>query len=289
MRRQVCLWVGLVAWSWVAMVAGAEPFPWARVPDLRIDDFRPDFLERVAKRLESLPCYGRCQGSIAACLRAEPVHPTAARLARDVLLLMAQESPDADVIKWVEARRAMAHPKLEDEHDFLLSGQRPLGPEDAPVVVVEFSDFECPFCSQIVPALEQLVRTHGKVRLYAKQFPLKGHAHALDAAKACVASSSFGKFWDYCPRLWELRADLSEERLVKLAGELGMGAADFRKAMSSEEVLNRIADEKLEGLKNRVSGTPAIFINGKEFLLQPSARLLKDRIEEELDIQQNRD
>ncbi|HOX46779.1 MAG TPA: thioredoxin domain-containing protein [Myxococcota bacterium] len=289
MRRQVCLWAGLIALSWSATVAGAGPFPWARVPDVRVDDFRPDFLERVARRLESLPCYGRCQGSIAACLQIVPVHPTAARLARDVLLLMAQESTDADVVKWIETRRAMAHPKPEDMRDFQLDGQKPLGPADAPVVVVEFSDFECPFCSQIVPILEQLARTHGKVRLYAKQFPIKGHAHALGAAKACVASDRFGKFWEYCPRLWELRADLSEERLVKLAVELGMEAAAFRAAMGSEEVLNRIADEKLEGLKNRVQGTPAIFVNGKEFLLQPSPRLLKDRIDEELDILQGRD
>ncbi len=287
-RLSWCVVVGS-AWLVTVEAAAAEPFPWGRVLEVRSEDYKPEFLERVAGRLDALPCYGRCSGSIAACLRAEPPHPTAARLARDVLLLMAQDAPEEDVRKWVEARRRMAHPEPGEERSFRLDGLKPLGPEDAPIVVVEYSDYECPFCSQVAPALERAVREHGKVRLYAKQFPLKGHPRALDAAKACVASDRFGKFWAYCPRLWALRPELSEARMLELAVELGMDAAGFRAAMQSEEVLNRIADEKLEGLKNRVSGTPSIFIGGKEFLLQPSPRLLKDRLDEEWDILQGRD
>lgn len=269
-----------------AAVAGEQAgFPWDRVPGIKAADFKADFLKRVEARLAKTPCYGRCTQSVSECLRKDPPHSTAARLARDVFMLMASEASEEDIAKWVEMRKIMAHPKPIDIRGIRLDGLTPLGDPKAPVAVVEYSDFQCPFCAMVSPLLEKIVReSEGKARLYFKQFPIKGHPRALPASKACVASAKFGKFWDYCPKLFLNRADLSDKKLVELAVATGMDAKAFSTQMETDEVLNRIADEKMEGLKNRIQGTPTIFINGKEFLAQPTPELVRDRIAEELDI-----
>jgi protein-disulfide isomerase len=273
-----------------AAFAGGDAFPWDRVPDIKSGDFKADFLKRVAARLEKVDCYGRCTQSVAACLRMDPPHPTAARLARDVFMLMASEASDEDVAKWVQMRKQMAHPKPMDIRGIRLDGLTALGDSKAPVTIVEYSDFQCPFCAMISPILEKVARdSDGKARLFFKQFPIKGHPRALPAAKACVAADKFGKFWAYCPKLFIHQTELSDEKLVELAVAAGMDAKSFKARMESDEVLNRIADEKMEGLKNRIQGTPTIFINGKEFLAQPTPELLRDRIAEELDILNGKD
>ncbi len=292
-------WVfGLLLVGWFAFSVAAAPapqpdkkgFPWERIADVEADDFKAAFLSRVAEKLEQVSCYGRCTESIAACLRKNPPHRTAARLARDVLLLMANEASDEDIEKWVEIRRKMAHPPAEEVRQIDLEGLTPLGEADAPVVIVEYSDFKCPFCAMVAPMIEKVVRaSEGKARLYFKQFPIKGHARALEAAQACVAADAFGKFWQYCPKVFANQNDLSEEKLLALAEQTGMERKAFRERMNSDAVMDRIADEKMEGLKHRIRGTPTIFVNGKEFLAQPTPQLIIDRIEEELDIQKGRD
>lgn len=270
--------------------ADENGFPWDRIADVEADDFKAAFLVRVAEKLEQVNCYGRCTKSIAACLKKEPPHRTAARLARDVLLLMANEASDEEIEKWIEIRRKMAHPPAEEVRRIDLGGLTPLGEADAPVVIVEYSDFKCPFCAMVAPMLEKIARaSDGKARLYFKQFPIKGHARALEAAQACVAADAFGKFWQYCPKLFANQDDLSEEKLLELAEQTGMERKAFAERMNSDAVMDRIAEEKMEGLRHRIRGTPTIFVNGKEFLAQPTPQLIIDRIEEEIDIQKGRD
>ncbi len=264
--------------------------PWDRVPDIEVGKFKDDFVARVAGKLEKVNSYGRCTESVAACLRKDPPHTSAARLARDIFLLMASEGSDEEIAKWVEMRRTMAHPKPEDIRGIDLDGLTPLGDRKAPVVVVEYSDFQCPFCAMVSPMLEKVVReSKGKARLYFKQFPIKGHPRALASSKACVAADAFGKFWEYCPKVFASQADLSDAKLLELAKDAGIDVEKFKQRMGRDEVLDRIADEKMEGLRNRVQGTPTIFINGKELLPHPTLELLRDRIGEELDILNGKD
>jgi protein-disulfide isomerase len=283
------LWIlGLVVASSFSWAAKDASIPWRQIPGIKVDDYKESFLLQVAKLLEELPCYGRCTGTIAACLRKNSPNPTARQLAKDVFVLATENKTKEEIQKWVDERKRMAHPV--ETHDFNLEGLVPLGKKDAAVVVVVFSDFQCPFCAKISPSLERIVReSDGKTRLYLKQFPLKTHPQALDAAKACVAAETFGKFWELCGRLYEMQPDLSEANLLKAARAVGIDAEKFKKAMAKEEVLNRIADEKLEGLKNHIEGTPAIYINGKEVTVPATPELLKDRIEEEINISAGRD
>ncbi len=263
-------------------------FPWERVKDVKASDFKDSFLADVARMLDAVPCYGHCSETVAACLKKDTRHTTAARLARDVLLLMVQGAKKDKVLDWVDKRKRMAHP--EETHTFDLTKVTPLGPADVKVVIVEFSDFQCPFCAQVAPMLEKVVReSAGKACLYFKQFPIKGHPRSLSASKACVAADKFGKFWQYCGKLFQHRQDLSDDALLELAAGCGIEKAAFVKQMNLDEVIDRIADEKMEGLRARIHGTPTLFINGKEVLLQPTLPLIRDLIEEGLDILDGQD
>ena len=280
----------LVVTVWLApgYAAAEEKIPWDKIPGLSVSKFKAEFVSQVAEKLEKIQCYGRCSESVADCLRKDPPHATAVRLARDTFYLMAGNKGPEEIQKWVEARKKMAHP--EWTHGFNLDEAVPLGKKDAPVVIVEFSDFRCPFCAKVAPLLEQVVKeSGGKARLYFKQFPIKGRPQSLEASKASVAAQAFGKFWEYCRLLFENRSDLSDKTLLALAKKTGMDTGKFMKEMKREEVLNRVADEKMEGLRARIQGTPTVFINGKEVILIPTRELLKDRIQEELDILNERD
>jgi thiol-disulfide isomerase/thioredoxin len=285
--KRVLLSLSLV-WLTIGSAVAGEKIPWGRIPGIKVSDFKPDFISQVAAKLEEIKCYGRCTESVAACLRKDPPHSTAIRLARGVFSLMTEKKGPEQIQKWLDVRKKMAHP--EWTHSFNLEGVVPLGKTDAPVVIVEISDFRCPYCAKVAPVLEQIVReSKGKARLYFKQFPIKGRRRSLEASKASVAAQAFGKFWEYCRLLFENRSDLSDKTLLALARKTGMDPEKFKKEMEREEVLNRIADEKMEGLRARIKGTPTIFINGKEVILEPTRELLQDRIQEELDILNERD
>jgi thiol-disulfide isomerase/thioredoxin len=285
--QRALLSLALVALATGSAAAGGK-IPWDKIPGVRVSEFKAEFISQVEKKLEEIKCYGRCTESVAACLRKDPPHTTAIRLARDTFFLMAGKKGPEEIQKWMEARKKMAHP--EWTHGFSLEGLVPLGKEDAPVIIVEFSDFRCPYCAKVAPVLEQVVKASGgKARLYFKQFPIKGKPQSLEASKASVAAQAFGKFWEYCRLLFANRSDLSDPALLALAKKAGIDPDRFKKEMKREEVLNRIADEKMEGLRARIKGTPTVFINGKEVLLEPTRELLQDRIQEELDILNERD
>ncbi|HEX5035765.1 MAG TPA: thioredoxin domain-containing protein [bacterium] len=138
-----------------------------------------------------------------------------------------------------------------------------LGPADAPVTVVCFSDFQCPFCKRAAPTFRQLVDEYkGKVRIAFRQHPLPMHKNAMGAAKASLAANEQGKFWEYHDLLFENQQNLSEENLIKLAQKAGLNVPKFTKDMKSTKFDQQIQEDTNFSMKVGASGTPAFFING---------------------------
>lgn len=267
--------------------ARSPQLPWQRVPGVHLEELQEEFVSRVEQALEKLPCYGSCRESIASCLRRGQ-GTTAGRLARGVLSLMAAGADHQRVLDWINKRKEMAHP--ESTHSFDLGGLVPLGDAKAPVVIVEFTDFMCPFCARLAPSIEKVVKgSSGQARLYMKMFPLKSHPGSVQAAKACVAAGRLGYFWRFCPLLFTKQKHLDSAVMEQLAQQVGLDLKAFRAELAQDEVLDRVANDKMEGLRALIRGTPAIFVNGKYFLLEPTEELLRDRIAEELDILHGRD
>ncbi|MGD0530019.1 MAG: thioredoxin domain-containing protein [Polyangiaceae bacterium] len=147
-----------------------------------------------------------------------------------------------------------------------LTGSPFRGPEDAHVVVVEFADFECPFCQKIAPELEAIwEKRRDKVRFVYKFMPLPMHPHGEIAARAGIAAQMQGKFWEMEKLLFGNGQNLEPADLERYAASIGLDVEKFKADMQSPAAKARIdADHKL-GDDLHVKGTPTIFIDGREY------------------------
>lgn len=142
------------------------------------------------------------------------------------------------------------------------------------VTIVEYSDFECPFCGAFAQTLDELVAAYpDDVRIVFRQFPLQMHPGAEPAARASIAAQEQGRFWAMHDRLFAERHASGSDRLVELAGELGLDEAKFRATLEAEATAQRVRDEQAKGREIGVRSTPNFFINGRriEGALKPDA------------------
>jgi protein-disulfide isomerase len=138
------------------------------------------------------------------------------------------------------------------------------GPATAPVTIVEFSDFECPFCARMIPTLDQVTAKYGdKVRLVFRQFPLAMHAKAQKAAEASLCANDQGKFWQMHDAMFQNQQGLAVDTLKAKAAELGLNAEAFNSCLDSNKYAAQVATDMKEGSAAGVSGTPALFVNGR--------------------------
>ncbi|HUM09657.1 MAG TPA: thioredoxin domain-containing protein [Myxococcaceae bacterium] len=137
------------------------------------------------------------------------------------------------------------------------------GPKDAPVTIVEFSDFECPYCGAAHDTVEQVMNSYaGKVRLVYRQFPLSFHPHAAKAAEASLCAADQGKFWEYHDVLFKNQKKLEPTELKAHASEVGLDGQKFGQCLDSGDKKKAVDADQQAGLQAGVGGTPAFFING---------------------------
>jgi len=139
------------------------------------------------------------------------------------------------------------------------------GPADAPVTVVEFSDFQCPFCARVRPTLDQVMKAYdGKVRLVYRQFPLSNlHPNAERAAEASLCAKEQGKFWQMHDAMFDDQRALSADGLKATAAKLGMNTKQFNECLDSEKYKDAVDADQQAGIAVGVRGTPALFVNGQ--------------------------
>jgi protein-disulfide isomerase len=156
------------------------------------------------------------------------------------------------------------------------------GPANAPVTVVEFSDFECPACKRMAPVLEKLLKeSGGKAKIYYKHYPLRSHPHAQGAAQAAEAAKRQGKFWKMHDRLFANQTSLSPPELVQHAAEIGLDVERFKRDLDSDAVKAIVAKDRAEGDKLNLRGTPTLYVNGRVYLGPLDLEELKAYVEEE--------
>jgi protein-disulfide isomerase len=137
------------------------------------------------------------------------------------------------------------------------------GPANAPVTIVEFSDFQCPYCGREYPVIERLMKEYdGKVRLVFRHYPLDFHPFAEKAAEAGACAQDQGKFWELHDKMFSNQAKLAVDDLKGYAKSVGLDAAKFDKCLDSGEKKQLVEDDLKAGSAAGVSGTPAFFING---------------------------
>lgn len=139
------------------------------------------------------------------------------------------------------------------------------GPKDAPVTITMFSDFQCPFCAQSAPIVEQVLAAYPKdVNFVMKQFPLRQiHPNADSAARAAIAAGKQGKFWEMHDELYKNSRNLTPETIKGIAEKLGLDMKKFEADWSSDDVKKQVEEEMALGTRSDVRGTPSFFVNGK--------------------------
>src|SRR6266851_1455880 len=159
------------------------------------------------------------------------------------------------------------------------------GPENAPVTIVEFSDFQCPYCGREYPVVERLMKEYvGKVRLVFRHFPLDFHPFAQKAAEAgaCAADQGGDKFWKLHDRMFTDQQKLAVEDLKGYAKELGLDSARFDKCLDGGEKRALVEADEKAGQEAGVSGTPAFFVNGVFINGAVPYEQFKDAVDREL-------
>jgi protein-disulfide isomerase len=157
------------------------------------------------------------------------------------------------------------------------------GPKNAPITIVEFSDFECPFCGRVVPTLKELEKQYqGKVRVAFKHQPLPMHPNAKLAAVASMAAHEQGKFWEYHDLLFANQRQLDRASLEKYAQDLKLDMKKFRSALDSNKFDAHITSDSNEGMRVGANGTPTFFINGRQVVGAQPLESFKAVIDDEL-------
>ena len=163
-------------------------------------------------------------------------------------------------------------------------GHPSLGVADAPVTVVEFSDFECPYCLAMFSTLRTLREEYGKkIRLVFRQFPLNSiHPRAQKAAEASLCAADQGKFWEMHDSMFENQGDLEVSDLESRAEVLGLDVTRFQSCLSDAQHADRIKEDVAAGTAAGVTGTPAIFVNGRPLLGTVPYQQITGFVDEEL-------
>jgi protein-disulfide isomerase len=253
---------------------------------------------RVLDLLNSTSCLCGCRHTLASCRADEPACARSRALVSELLRRAAAGASDADLQAHLRSQPILPRPRptsstppqlappapasaLETERfDIPTEGAPARGPEDAPVTIVEFADFQCPFCARSVPLLDAVLRAYGEgVRLVFKHFPIDSHAYARGAALAAMAAQEQGKFWEMHDRLFAAGGRIDRQAAQRIAQEMGLDVQRFERDLESPELAQRLERDRQDGLAAGLTGTPTFYINGRR-LVQASGAGFQQAIRE---------
>ena len=193
----------------------------------------------------------------------ESIAPAISRFLQDQQRAKARQDLITELRKTAPAVRVMFEPPRTKVD--IAANDPSLGAASAPVTIVEFSDFQCPFCQRAAPTLKQIRAQYGdKVRVVWKDFPLTQiHPQAFKAAEAGHCAAEQGKFWELHDQMFGNQAALQPDSLKKYAADMGMDAAKFNACLDSSKYAERVRDGVAAGTRLGVNSTPTVYINGR--------------------------
>jgi protein-disulfide isomerase len=241
------------------------------LPGVDLAGLKPAQVNRVLKLLRESGCSCGCAMKMAECRVKDPNCSYSRGLASAIIDAIKAGRSDKEALDAAGATRWAKGPRqsdrvLDDPVEINVAGAPVTGAQGAPITVVEFSDFQCPYCIKAVPELRALLAAYPKqVRLIFKQFPLERHSQAAAAAAAALAAHKQGKFWPLHDSLFAQQGHLSAEKITALAAAAGLDMARFQADVKSPEIQKAVERDRDEGEKVGVEGTPTIYINGQHY------------------------
>jgi protein-disulfide isomerase len=225
-------------------------------------------------------CYCGCPHTLGQCLRNHKSCQHAKRAASLAAAMAAGGAQSSDIIitlsKYYLSFRS-------PRQTFELDARMCQGPKSAPITMVEFSDFECPYCGAARPVLEKFVASHKNVRLCYAPLPLQMHAHAIPAGQAALYARDHGKFWQMHDLLFENQRHLTVETIKSLAKQIGLDPAALQKVFDSHKYVDELEKSRSVAREAGVDSTPTVFVNGRKMGLAPKAEFLEQAVQDELE------
>jgi protein-disulfide isomerase len=175
-------------------------------------------------------------------------------------------SPEEDVFFITNSDdRSLKAVRVNLQHEFTSAQSPTKGPPDAPVTLTLFTDFECSYCARLAPVLDQVHQQYPEnVRIVFKNFPLRMHRFAVQAALAALAAEDQGQFWPFHDLLFKNYNQLNAQKIEEFRQALGLDAERFQTRMNDPVLKDLIRRDLEEGAAAGVRGTPTVFINGKK-------------------------
>lgn len=231
--------------------------------------------EQVLKILNDYNCTCGCtKGTWANCIKTDIKCPFSCPMGAAVVKMVSLGKSDKRVLSFLDrfwkgsgGKGKGGKPKEDPNKIYPVTTMNaPVkGPKDAPVTLIEYTDYQCPFCKRVQPTIEALLKEYpDKIRFSSMNNPLSFHKQALPAAMAARAAGNQGKFWEMREILFENSRKLKDADLVGYAQDIGLDIDKFNTDRKDEKLKAEILKEQKQAVRNNATGTPAFFINGKK-------------------------
>jgi protein-disulfide isomerase len=252
--------------------------------DVDLSGLTPVQKKALLKVLREEDCTCQCGMKAAECILKDTNCGYSRGLAKIAIQGVKDGKSLIEISKLMDASPKAHRPKiLEAPVTIPVDGSPVRGPADARITLVEFSDFECPFCSAAVKQVDIVMAAYPKdLKLIYKQFPLSMHPHAELAAEASLAAREQGKFWEMYEVLFKNFQRLSRENIMVWAKQIGLNVDKFKADLDSHKYKAEVSKDIADGEAANVYGTPAFYINGKQYNGEVSLAALKPILAAEL-------
>jgi len=252
------------------------------LPGIEVEHLSPPQREALARVAREEFCHCGCPHTVTQCLRTHKQCKHAPRMARLAARMAGAGLQAGEILKQLSEYYGSFERPRRARLDLGPFGP-PMGDPKAPVALVEFSDFTCPYCQVLKPVLDDFVKGHaGRVKLFYKPFPLPNHPRSLEAAVTAEWARDAGVFWKVYDGLFAHPHELSDGDLAERAEEAGGDPTALRAALAAPALRARIQASQAEARAAGLRGTPTLFLNGRRYTLTDfSPAALEHALEDE--------
>ena len=249
------------------------------VPGMDFSSLQPSQKKELGTVFDDEFCYCGCPHTVGQCLRTHSPCKHAKREAA----LAASLAADGMGASEISVELGKYYQGFHESHTLTPDPKMCRGDAKAKVTVIEFADFECPYCGAARPMLEKFAKAHPEVRLCYLPFPLMQHPNAIPAGQAALFARDHGKFWQMYDALFENQTGLSKPKIIDLAEKLGLDGKALKKVLDSQQYVDELQGSRQNGINAGVQGTPTLFMNGHPMTLAPKPEYLAHAVEDELE------
>jgi protein-disulfide isomerase len=256
------------------------------LPGVDFAGLTPAAKQKALHALRAYDCSCGCGMKVAECRVKDPGCAFSRGLSSTLLDSLRKGKSESAAVADAKASKYGHRPEpklLDDPVPIPTLGAPVTGAANARITLVEFSDFQCPYCWKAVEKINAVLKQYpNDVRLIFKQFPLDSHSQAQISAQAALAAQQQGKFWQLHDKMFANHNGLSRKAIVEWAGGLGMDMKRFMADLDSEAIKKTVATDVADGEKAGVEGTPTVFINGQRYNGDLDLAAIRPIIEAEL-------